>query len=68
MLELKIDDMTCGHCKGVVTNAIHRVDANLQVSVDLNAKIVRIQGDVAAEHIIAQLDLAGYSAEIVATA
>ncbi len=68
MLELKIDDMTCGHCKGVVTNAIHRVDANVQVAVDLTAKIVRIQGDVDVQQILTQLDLAGYSAEIVATA
>lgn len=68
MLELKIDDMTCGHCKGVVTNAIHRVDANLQVAVDLTAKIVRIEGDVDVQQILTQLDLAGYSAEIVATA
>ncbi len=68
MLELKIDDMTCGHCKGVVTNAIHRVDANVQVAVDLTAKIVRIEGDVDVQQILTQLDLAGYSAEIVATA
>lgn len=68
MLELKIDDMTCGHCKGVVTNAIHRVDANVQVAFDLTAKIVRIEGDVDVQQILTQLDLAGYSAEIVATA
>ncbi len=33
MLELIIEDMTCGHCSGMVTKAVQKVDASLVVDI-----------------------------------
>jgi copper chaperone len=64
MLELIIEDMTCSHCSGVVTKAVHKVDASLVVDIDLSTKIVRITGDADTTSILKQLDSAGYTAQV----
>lgn len=65
MLELIIEDMTCGHCSGMVTKAVHKVDASLVVDIDLSTKIVRISGNADTASILQQLDIAGYTAQVV---
>lgn len=43
MIELKLPDMTCGHCVRTVTAAVQRVDAEARVEVDLAEHRVRIE-------------------------
>jgi copper chaperone len=43
MLKLNVPDMTCRHCVGTVTKAVHSVDSNAAVTVDLPSKIVTIE-------------------------
>jgi copper chaperone len=35
MLTFKVEDMTCGHCVSSITKAVHAVDPNATVKVDL---------------------------------
>ncbi|MEX3916406.1 heavy-metal-associated domain-containing protein [Paraburkholderia sp. BR10872] len=60
-MELEIKDMTCGHCADVVTKAIEVVDANAQVDIDLNTKLVRVLSEHAPGEFVAAIQQAGYS-------
>ena len=60
MLELHIPAMSCGHCVRAITEAVHAVDPQAEVSADLAAHTVRVQTAAAAEIITAQLTQAGY--------
>ena len=62
MLTCRVEDMTCGHCAGVVTKAIKVVDANAQVHIDLTAKVVRVLSERAPGDLISAIQQAGYSA------
>ena len=35
MIEFQVNDMTCGHCAGVITKAVAEVDAAAKVEIDL---------------------------------
>jgi copper chaperone len=43
MIEMKLPDMSCGHCASAVTQACREVDPAAKVEVDLGAKQVRIE-------------------------
>ncbi|MCA1856345.1 heavy-metal-associated domain-containing protein [Massilia oculi] len=60
MVELTVEDMSCGHCVGRVTKAVQGVDPAAQVAVDLPAKRVRIDSEADLERIVAAIDAAGY--------
>ena len=55
--------MTCEHCKAAVTQEVEQVAGVESVDVDLDTKLVRVQGigvDEAA--VVAAIDEAGYEA------
>lgn len=61
MTKLKIEGMTCGHCKKAVEDALRSVDGVTAVDVDLDAGQARVEGgDVAA--MIAAVSEEGYTA------
>ena len=62
MIELKVEDMTCGHCVTNVTRAIKTMDADATVQVDLGTGRVRVDGQSSAQQLIGTLAVAGYSA------
>lgn len=63
MTTLIVPDMTCGHCKAAVENAIHALDQAVPVAVDLAAHTVRFgAASVPTEAILAALKDAGYPA------
>ena len=62
MIELQVNDMTCGHCVGVVTRAVKSVDPAANVQADLESKRVRIQSGKSADELIQSLGAAGYPA------
>lgn len=63
MIELEVNDMTCGHCVGVVTRAVKSVDPDAKVGVDLQSKRVRVEGTrTSADELIQSLGAAGYPA------
>ena len=59
----RADGMTCDHCKVAVTEEVTKVSGVAAVDVDLDTKLVRVQGaaiDGAA--VVAAIDEAGYDA------
>ncbi len=64
MLKLNVPDMTCGHCAGVITKAIHSVDAGAKVDVDLKTQTVTIDADSDGAAFTQALEVAGYPATV----
>ena len=60
MMEFKVDDMSCGHCAGVITKTVQALDAQARVEVDLAQKTVAIETSQDRATIAAALDEAGY--------
>lgn len=63
MLAYQVEDMTCGHCAGVITRAVQAVDADARVEVDLGRHLVRVDARSASNDTILQaIQAAGYGA------
>ena len=60
MMEFKVDDMSCGHCAGVITKTVQGLDAQARVEVDLAQKKVAIESNQERAVIAAALEEAGY--------
>jgi copper chaperone len=56
-----LDDMTCGHCVLRLTKALHAFDPAAQVSFDLTARKVSIDGTAGREDYARAIRDAGYS-------
>jgi len=66
MTTFSVPDMSCGHCKAAVENAIHAIDAKAQITVDLTAKTVGVADGPGVEAVLAALQTAGYPAQQIA--
>jgi|GEM_PF-240780 len=44
MIQFEVNDMTCGHCVGVITAAVKDVAPEAIISVDLAEHAVRVEG------------------------
>ncbi|TXH38881.1 MAG: copper chaperone [Rhodospirillaceae bacterium] len=64
MTKFKVSDMTCGHCAGVVTEAVKGVDPKAQVSVDVMSKSVSITSAADNQKFIAAIREAGYDPQV----
>ncbi|RKP43618.1 copper chaperone [Trinickia fusca] len=62
MMELQVNDMTCGHCSSAVTQAVKRVDAQASVDIDMATKTVRIESTQPSDAFVAAIEDAGYQA------
>ena len=60
VIELKLPDMTCGHCVRTVTATVQRVDAEAKVEVDLAEHRVRIESNQPAQAFATALADEGY--------
>jgi Cu+-exporting ATPase len=60
MYELTVADMTCKHCVGRVTAAVHAVDPAATVNIDLASGRVRIDSALPLAPMVAAIDGAGY--------
>jgi len=61
MIELQVNDMTCGHCVGRVTKAVKDVDAAATVNIDLGKKHVSIDSGHGLAEFAAAITEAGYT-------
>jgi len=62
MFAFKVPDMTCGHCVKTITAAVMAIDGRARVEVDLNQRLVSVEGGAAAAaQIQAAIEEAGYS-------
>lgn len=65
MIEIAVNDMTCGHCAAVVTKAVREADAAALCEIDLAGKRVRIASAAPARTFVAAIAGAGYAPELV---
>ena len=62
MKELKIEGMTCGHCRASVQNALESVEGARNVEVDLASGRARVDGTAEVERLVAAVEAEGYRA------
>jgi copper chaperone len=60
MLEFDIAALSCAHCTRAVTEAIHELDPQALVTVDLARKHVQVEGELDRGRVAAALTEAGY--------
>ena len=60
MLEFQINDMTCGHCAAVITEALSSVDPAAQVDIDIASKRVRVRTSATLQAMEIAIRDAGY--------
>jgi len=60
----QVPGMTCGHCKGAVTDELSKINGVTAVDVDLDTKKVSFESDVVVEWqiIVEAIDEAGFEA------
>ncbi len=66
MIVFQVNDMTCGHCAGVITKAVRDTDPAARVEIDLVAHRVMIESAQAdAVRLAAAIREEGYTPEAV---
>ncbi|MSO85777.1 MAG: copper chaperone [Rhodospirillales bacterium] len=60
MTQYRVNGMTCNGCANAVSNAIKAAAPQAAVTVDLAAKIVTVEGPVAAASVAAAVNAAGF--------
>ena len=65
MIELQVDDMTCGHCAGRITQAVKAADASARLEIALPQYRVRISSILGPDKIVQLIRDAGYTPETV---
>ncbi|MDT3679216.1 MAG: cation transporter [Burkholderiaceae bacterium] len=63
MTTFDVKGMTCGHCVKAVTQAVHEVDAQAKVEIDLAAGKVQVDSTMPAPAIERAIAEAGYEAK-----
>jgi copper chaperone len=63
MIELKVPDMTCGHCVGTITKAVKELDASAKIEVSLPEHRVRVDSRASKEDVLRSIADAGYTPE-----
>lgn len=62
---LDVRKMTCNHCVRAVTAAVHAIDPQATVDVDLGQGTVRINGKVDAEAAATAIRAEGYEVQVL---
>ena len=64
IIAFQVPGMTCGHCKGAVTDELSKINGVTKVDVDLDSKVVRVESSAAIEWqaISDAIDEAGFEA------
>ena len=65
MTKFTVPEMSCGHCKTAIEDAIAAIDSGAKVSVDLTAREVEIDSAMAADALISAMVAAGYEATAI---
>ncbi|WP_421956015.1 heavy-metal-associated domain-containing protein [Polaromonas sp.] len=60
MIEFELQDMTCGHCAGMVNRTVKLVDPEAKIEVDVASKKVKIESSEDRATFVEALTEAGY--------
>lgn len=63
MIEIKVPDMTCGHCASTITKAVKELDAGAKLDISLAEHLVRVDSSVSREDLLHAISEAGYTPE-----
>ena len=63
MITLSIPNISCGHCARAITEAVHTLDPQAAVTVDIAARRVAIDSSADAAAVRARLAAEGYPAD-----
>lgn len=58
-----VSDMTCNHCKATIEKALQSVNGITNVTIDVDAKKVEVEGSADEEEIKRVIQNAGYTVE-----
>ena len=58
-----VPGISCGHCVAAITEEVGAVAGVDSVTVDLESKLVTVEGEVEAVAVVATIDEAGYEVE-----
>lgn len=64
MTRLNVPEMSCGHCKTAIEQAVAGVDADARVSVDLENRTVNVETAITDAALIDALKAGGYEATV----
>ena len=62
MITLKVPDMSCGHCAGVITKAVKALDQHASVAFDMHNHMVQVETAHPQDAVVKALTAAGYPA------
>ena len=65
MIEIKVPDMTCGHCASTITKAVKGLDASAQIDISLPDHRVRVDSTASKEDVVQCIAEAGYTPQAV---
>ena len=61
MIEIKVPDMTCGHCVSTITKAVKELDASARVDISLAEHRVKVDSKASKEDLLRRIAEAGYT-------
>ncbi len=61
MIELKVPDMTCGHCVSTITKAVKELDAAAKVEISLADHRVSVESKASQQDVLHCIAEAGYT-------
>ncbi|CAN5915904.1 hypothetical protein BH11PSE8_BH11PSE8_22670 [soil metagenome] len=62
MVTFEVNDMTCNHCVGAITEAVASIDPNAKVQIDLASHRVQIESAASTTAALtASIETAGYT-------
>ncbi|MDZ7401143.1 MAG: heavy-metal-associated domain-containing protein [candidate division KSB1 bacterium] len=64
-MKIKIDGMSCQHCKMAVEKALSKVPGVKSYSVDLDKGEAQVSGNPEAQSVIDAIDKIGYRAKLI---
>lgn len=62
MPKFSVPDMSCGHCKATIENALLAADAGADVQFDMEAREIEVDSTLDVAEILTTLKEAGYEA------
>lgn len=61
MMEIKVPDMTCGHCVSTITKAVKGLDSTARVEASLPDHLVRVESKASQKDVLHCIAEAGYT-------
>ena len=60
-MKFEVEGMSCGHCIRAITRAIHTLDPDARVDVDLAQGVVTVEGQLLADAVADAIAREGYT-------